>query len=78
MIEQTLEPKDDKTVAFTALADNGVTIWGYCTTPATAIQSINRNAPIDDDAVYDLLGRRVTVPTQPGIYIRNGKKYVIK
>ena len=78
VVEQTLEPKDDKAVAFTALADNGVTVWGYCTTPATAIPEINRDVLIADDAVYDLLGRRVTVPTQPGIYIRNGKKYVVK
>ncbi len=29
MVEQTLEPSDDKVPAFTALASNGVTVWGY-------------------------------------------------
>lgn len=30
----------------------------------------------EDDAVYDILGRRVT-PTTPGVYIRKGSKFVI-
>ena len=29
MVEQTMEPSDDKVAAFTAMAKNGVTIWGY-------------------------------------------------
>ena len=78
MVEQTLEPSDDKVAAFTALAKSGVTVWGYCTSPYTAIRSINRNADAADDAIYDLQGRRVSAPTRPGIYIRNGKKVVVK
>ncbi len=35
MVEQTLEPTDDKAPAFTALAKNGVTIWGYKYTNST-------------------------------------------
>lgn len=31
------------------------------------------NAP-----VYDLAGRRITEPTQPGIYIQGGRKFVVK
>ena len=31
-----------------------------------------------DNGVYDLLGRPVTSPQKPGIYIRNGKKYLLK
>ena len=31
-----------------------------------------------DGHVYDLQGRRVEHPTAPGIYIKNGKKYVVK
>ena len=27
---------------------------------------------------YDLQGRRVSQPTKPGIYVKNGKKYIIK
>lgn len=32
----------------------------------------------DDNAIYDLLGRRVTNPLPGTIYIRNGKKFVLK
>ncbi|MCR5240649.1 MAG: hypothetical protein K6E15_10900, partial [Prevotella sp.] len=35
MVEQTLEPSDDKVVAFTAMAKNGVSIWGYKYTDVT-------------------------------------------
>lgn len=78
MVEQTMEPTDDKVAAFTALAKSGVTVWGYCTSPYTAIRSINRNADVVDDAIYDLQGRCVSAPTRPGIYIRNGKKFIVK
>jgi len=39
------------------------------------------NLPIDapaDDKWYDLQGRRIQSPQQPGIYIRNGKKIFVK
>ena len=78
MVEQTLEPKDDKAAAFTALAKNGVTVWGYCTNPATAIRSVKVAAHSADDALYDLQGRRVTAPARPGLYIRNGKKVIVR
>jgi arabinan endo-1,5-alpha-L-arabinosidase len=77
IVEQTLEPTSDKTIAFTALNRNGVTIWGYCTNPATGIQGL-RSSSETSDAVYDLQGRRVTNSLRPGIYIRNGKKFVVK
>lgn len=77
IVEQTLEPTDDKTIAFTALNGNGVTIWGYCTNPSTGIESL-RTSPKTADAVYDLQGRRVSNSLRPGIYIRNGKKFVVK
>lgn len=31
-----------------------------------------------DDKVYDLSGRQVENPTAPGIYIKNGKKFIVK
>ena len=77
IVEQTLEPTSDKTIAFTALNRNGVTIWGYCTNPSTGIQSL-RSSSETSDAVYDLQGRRVTNSLRRGIYIRNGKKFVVK
>jgi arabinan endo-1,5-alpha-L-arabinosidase len=77
IVEQTLEPTSDKTIAFTALNRNGVTIWGYCTNPSTGIESL-RSSSETSDAVYDLQGRRVTNSLRRGIYIRNGKKFVVK
>ena len=77
MVEQTLEPSDDKAVSFTVMNRNGVTVWGYQTSPATGIEEIwsQENAPLSD-VWYDLRGRRVTSPNKKGIYIRNGKKYM--
>ena len=42
---------------------------------ATGIQQITCDQP--SEIVYDLLGRKV-VPRDPGLYIKNGKKFFIK
>ena len=76
MVEQTLEPTDDKAAAFTVMNRNGVTVWGYQTSPATGIEGIRSQDSQLSDAWYDLHGRRVTTPTKKGIYIRNGKKFI--
>ena len=76
MVEQTLEPTDDKAAAFTVMNRNGVTVWGYQTSPATGIEGIRSQNSQLSDAWYDLHGRRVTTPTKKGIYIRNGKKFI--
>ena len=76
MVEQTLEPTDNKTIAFTCLNRNGITVWGYQTSPATGIEGIKSQDSQLSDAWYDLHGRRVTIPTKKGIYIRNGKKFI--
>ena len=76
MVEQTLEPTDDKAAAFTVMNRNGVTVWGYQTSPATGIEGIRSQDSQLSDAWYDLHGRRVTIPTKKGIYIRNGKKFI--
>jgi arabinan endo-1,5-alpha-L-arabinosidase len=34
------------------------------------------NVEESNSAIYDLQGRRISQPTRPGIYIRNGKKYI--
>mgnify|MGYP002522852594 CR=1 FL=1 len=44
---------------------------------ATGIDDSLMNSEIVNSAVYDLQGRRVEQP-QPGLYIRNGKKVIIK
>ena len=78
MVYQTLESTNDQTVAFTAMNRNGVSIWGYCTSPTTGIRTVQSSDKQTDDAIYTLQGRRVTTPTKPGIYIRNGRKVVIR
>jgi hypothetical protein len=32
----------------------------------------------DNGAWYTIDGRRIVAPTQPGLYIHNGKKYIVK
>ena len=44
---------------------------------ATAITDVKSDAPAGDGYYYNLQGQRVSNPT-PGIYIRNGKKVVVK
>ena len=83
MVEQMLEPKDEKTIAFTGLASKtGVTAWAYQTKAATGIESVQADNTSSlfplPSSFYDLLGRPVTSPQKPGIYIKNGKKFIVK
>ena len=46
---------------------------------ATSIESITQSVErVEDDAIYDLQGRRIEKITQPGIYIVGGKKVLVK
>lgn len=45
---------------------------------ATAIGQAAAQPSAADAAIYDLQGRRVTRPTARGLYIRGGKKYIMK
>ena len=74
-VEQTLEPTDDKAVAFTGVTKNGQTIWGYQTAAATGIEQIVNRQSVKGQ-YYDLQGRPVTTPQRKGIYILNGKKVI--
>ena len=79
MIEQTLEPSDTKVPAFSVLvATTGVTAWGYQYEEgsATAIMSVKAQE-YGQDYLFDLQGRRVS-KTGKGIYIQNGKKFVVR
>ncbi|MBO4720188.1 MAG: glycoside hydrolase family 43 protein [Prevotella sp.] len=80
MVEQTLEPTDTKAPAFTAIAaTTGETVWGYQT---EASASGIANMTIDNDSatgiIYNLNGRRIKNAHSKGIYIRNGKKYLVR
>lgn len=44
----------------------------------TAIETIATEGNNNSAAVYDLSGRRVSTPAHRGIYIRNGKKFMVK
>ena len=82
MVEQMLEQKNDKTIAFTGLAykssgTDGVTVWAYQTEATTGIEDVRWKME-DGGTVYDLLGRPITSPQKPGIYIRNGKKILVR
>jgi len=84
LVEQTLESKDTKTIAFSGLAykangTDGVTVWAYQTEAANTngINIINVDEK-PDERIYDLQGRPVSTPKHKGIYIRNGKKYIVR
>ena len=58
------------------LSDTSFTV--FVKDVATSIDEVQRE-PYKDDAWYDLSGRKYTEkPTSKGIYIRNGKKIVVK
>ena len=76
MVEQTLEKTNNKVAAFTATAKSGVSIWGYYTGPTAGIANVTNDAR-QDGPIYDMQGRRVSSTSQKGIYIRNGKKFIV-
>ena len=78
VVEQTLERSTQTAVSFTAVAKNGVSIWGYLTEALSGIEDVYSDNDATDGAIYDLQGRRITIPTQKGIYIRNGRKFIWK
>lgn len=83
MVEQTLEPKDEKTIAFTGLASKtGVTAWAYQTKATTGVESVQADNTSSlfplPSSFYDLLGRPVSSPKKPGIYLKNGKKFIVR
>ena len=60
--------------------DLGV-FWGCNMTDIDAsagIDDVIQDNPLHDGTVYDLQGRRVKEPLAPGIYIRNGQKFIIR
>ena len=67
----------NKTVAFTALANSGVTVWGYRSgddpTGIGRVPYPNDNEP---GVLFDLQGRRVSSPSRKGVYIWNNRKII--
>ena len=44
----------------------------------TGITTVVANKPLSNNKWYDLQGRQIDQPTKAGLYIKNGKKYIIK
>ena len=53
-----------------------LTAKSYVATGISTLPTVDSTA--DRDAIYDLSGRRVSRPTRDGLYIKNGKKMVIR
>ena len=77
MIEQTLEPTDDKAIAFSALNRNGVTVWGYQTSSTSAIHEV-KSDEVMNEKWYTLSGQCISRPTTKGIFIHNGRKVIVR
>ena len=69
MVEQTMEPSDDKVVAFTAMAKNGVSIWGYKYTDVTTPEE--PEAPVEATWTY-----KQDFSTTDGLTIVGGGSFV--
>ena len=75
----------EKAAAFTVLNKNGVTMWGYKSESAgyTAIDNVKADAktsssPSYRKGTYDMQGRRVNTPQQKGVYVKDGRKIIVK
>lgn len=66
-------PWIDKKLGFDATSIDGV----LADSPADGFNG-GSALPHSDDAIYTLSGQRAAAPLQPGIYVRNGRKIVIK
>lgn len=53
-----------------------LTAKSYVATGISTLPTVDSSA--DRDAIYDLSGRRVSRPTRDGLYIKNGKKMVLR
>ena len=78
MVEQMLEPTETKAAAFTAMAKNGMTVWGYRYDKTTSIANIENATSINNSKMYDLQGREITNPIGKGLYIKKGKKFIVQ
>jgi len=78
MVNQTMEPKATTVEAFTAMANSGVTVWGYKFAETSGINDITADDDRPLGPVYDLQGRRAT-NLQPGrFYIQDGRKFIYR
>lgn len=55
-----------------------ISLWLEDENGATAIEFFNEEESVKDNAIYTILGQRVNNMSAPGIYIQNGKKFIVK
>ncbi len=73
-----LDPSHIYIVAFEVASTSAVKIVNVSVQgEATGIKTLMQNVETEDDSWYDLMGRRVVV-MKPGIYVKNGKKVLVK
>ena len=87
-----VSPIEDFTngIIYQALADAAPGIWFlsasenghpvlYKTGDSNAIETVFQNVELQDDAIYDLQGRKIsTASLRRGIYVSNGRKFIVK
>ena len=62
-----------------AKAQSLTMVFGNVTTEVSELQITNDKLPVDQSSIYDLNGRKVSENNlKPGIYVKNGKKFVVK
>ncbi|MBR4925629.1 MAG: glycoside hydrolase family 5 protein [Prevotella sp.] len=73
----TLIKADNSEISLSVTSAWGCTVTSESTPINTSIQNLQPDMSKTDDAIYNLNGQRVNTP-QKGIYIRNGKKFIMK
>ncbi len=63
--------------AFLAVDGGAAAMFKLFDGNATGIDAVE-NGTIDNGAIYDLSGRKVLAPVKGGIYVKNGKKFIVK
>jgi len=85
-VDFTLEESVPVTLGLQAKGNQGNTWCFLSDVKLTYLEGIttgnvimeNDKVDINDNAIFDLQGRRINAPTASGIYIKNGKKLVVK
>jgi hypothetical protein len=78
-VNQSVQPINFMLSGITENAETGAVSFLVAEDDPTGIATLNmEHGTFNDDAIYDLQGRRMGATLKPGIYIINGRKVVIK
>lgn len=67
----------NKPITNIVMNDDGTVSFDFMSLPTEIVSSI-KDIKTDDDALYDLQGRRIVGTPQRGLYIQNGRKFFLK